>query len=166
MLLTLDISSGCFPDTASLPLCNPWSGAEDTLPFSVMLLRCHSVSSPFICWALDHFLVSQHLPQRLGSREETKAIFRQINCIVCRTQQVCCLHWQHCRLFVLFFNFFYSPPHKPHSQIPPFFVWTVSTDAQAVFWDTTGAFFIKKDWGSSIGTSLEINWYRVYSVSN
>lgn len=110
MLLTLDNPSGCFPDTARLPLCNPWSGAEATLPFSVMLLRCHSVSSPFICWALDHFLVSQHLPQRLGSREETKAIFRQINCIVCKTQQVCRLHWQHCRLFVLFLIFLFSSP--------------------------------------------------------
>lgn len=147
MLLTLDNSSGCFPDTARHPLCNPWWGAEATLPFSVMLLRCHSVSSPFTCWAFDHFLVSQHLPQRVGSREETKAKFKQINCIVCRTQQVCCLHWQYCRFFL------HSPPPKPYSQIPPSFVWTVSTDAQAVFWATTGAFFTKKDWGCSIGTS-------------
>lgn len=147
MLLTLDDSSGCFPDTASHPLCNPWSGAEATLPFSVMLLRCHSVSSPFMYWALDHFLVSWHLPQRLGSREETKAIFKQINCNMCRTQPVCCLHWQHCRFYLIF--------SSPKTTFPnsSFLCVNCFNRCPGSILGHNRSLLYTKDWGCSIGTS-------------
>lgn len=97
-------------------LCAVRDQVRKPLPFSVILLRCPSVSSPFMCWAFDHFHVAWQFRQRVGSREETKAKFTQINCIVCRPQQVCCLHWQHCR-FVCFFILL-PQNHTPKFLLP------------------------------------------------
>lgn len=99
-LLTLENSSGSFPDVAKAnPLCSPpvrcWSHLSIT--WGLMLPRCsHSVSSLFTCLAIDHFPLSLHLHWKVGYRGETKAKFKQINCIVCRRQQVCYFHYQQC----------------------------------------------------------------------
>lgn len=141
-LLTLENSSGSFPDVAKAnPLCSPpvrcWSHLSIT--WGLMLPRCpHSVSSLFTCLAIDHFPLSLHLHWKVGYRGETKAKFKQINCIVCRRQQVCYFHYQQCS------SFLYSPPPSPSSHNPPSYLGTFSTDCKAGFRATRGNFFTKR----------------------